>query len=72
MDKASIIRLLLAIASIIKLFGYDVPEELINAVADLVAAGVLVWATWKNNSITKEAIEADKHLKELKSARKSS
>lgn len=54
MDKASIVRLLLAVASIIKLFGYDVPEEVINAVADLVAAGILVWATFKNNYITKK------------------
>ena len=46
-------------------------DELIYELATVVVTiGASVWAWWKNNSITKEAIEADKYLAELKAQKK--
>lgn len=36
----------------------------------LVTVGSSIWAYWKNNSITQNAIKADKYLAELKTADK--
>ena len=41
-------------------------EEVYAFVSTLVTVVASIWAWWKNNSITKNAIEADKYLKELK------
>ena len=41
-------------------------EEIYTALSTIVTAAASVWAWWKNNSITKNAIKADKYLKELK------
>ena len=41
-------------------------EEVYAFVSTLVTVIASIWAWWKNNSITKNAIEADKYLKELK------
>ena len=43
-----------------------ISDEQITEVISLVfTIGASVWAWWKNNSFTKNAIEADKVLKEL-------
>ena len=44
-------------------FAEDELYTLLTTVATIIAA---VWAWWKNNSITPEAIQADKYLAELK------
>lgn len=41
-------------------------EEIYSVVSTIVMAIASIWAWWKNNSITKKAIEADKYLKQLK------
>lgn len=41
-------------------------EEIYSVVSTIVMAIASIWAWWKNNSITKNAIEADKYLKQLK------
>ena len=42
-------------------------DELYTALSCLATIGATVWAWWKNNSFTAEAIEADRYLNELKS-----
>ncbi|WP_339011349.1 phage holin [Lactococcus garvieae] len=37
-----------------------------NTVTGLFTIGSAIWAWWKNNSVTQNALEADKRLKELK------
>ncbi|WP_407350040.1 phage holin [Lactococcus garvieae] len=37
-----------------------------NTVTSLFTIGSAIWAWWKNNSVTQNAIEADKRLSELK------
>lgn len=37
-----------------------------NTVTSLFTIGSAIWAWWKNNSVTQNAIEADKRLRELK------
>ena len=72
--KETIIRtVILAIALINQLltaFGVSVipvEDEQITELLSLVfTIGASVWAWWKNNSFTKNAIEADKVLDELK------
>lgn len=42
-------------------------DQVYQGVTLIVTIGASVWAWWKNNSFTKNAIEADKVLDELKS-----
>lgn len=44
-------------------FAEDTIYELVTLV---VTIGASVWAWWKNNSFTKEAIKADEYMKSLK------
>ena len=41
-------------------------EEIYTVVSTIVTTVASIWAWWKNNSITKNAIAADQYLKELK------
>lgn len=43
-------------------------EQVENFTASIFTVGASMWAWWKNNSFTKEAIEADKYKKGLKGA----
>ena len=50
---------------------FPVTEDQVYQVVTLIATvGASVWAWWKNNSFTKNAIEADNVLSQLKSANK--
>ena len=69
--------ILLALALINQLltaFGYnviDISDETVNTlVSTSFTVVTAIIAFWKNNSFTKEAIESDKVLKELKSTKK--
>ena len=48
-------------------FSVDVLYEIVSGIATIAAS---IWAWWENNSFTKEAIEADKVLEELKTQNK--
>lgn len=67
-----IITLFLVLVNLIStyIFGYVLlpfPEESLNeGVSVLLTVIVTIWTTWKNNSFTKEAQEADKYLKQAK------
>ena len=51
--------------------AFPVAEDQIYQVVTLVITiGASLWAWWKNNSFTKNAIEADNVLSQLKSANK--
>ena len=74
MTKETLIRtIILALAlinQILYIFGFnplllenETITELITALFTLSAS---IWAWWKNNSVTKNAIKADEYLKELK------
>lgn len=45
-------------------------DQVYQGVTLIVTIGASVWAWWKNNSFTKNAIEADKVLTQLKSGEK--
>lgn len=45
-------------------------DQVYQGVTLIVTIGASVWAWWKNNSFTKNAIEADNVLSQLKSANK--
>lgn len=69
--------ILLALALINQLltaFGYnviDISDETVNTlVSTIFTITAALISFWKNNSFTKEAIEADKVLKDLKSIKK--
>ena len=55
-------------------FGYQVidvsDDEIYTLVSTLFTVVTAIIAFWKNNSFTPEAIEADKVMRELKSANK--
>lgn len=57
-DKASVVRMVLAVLAAIKLvlqpFGIDVGQDLIDAVADGVGAVIVVYAAWRNNYVSKK------------------
>lgn len=41
-------------------------EQIYQGVSAIVTIAATLWAWWKNNSFTKEAIEADEYKKEIK------
>lgn len=41
-------------------------NEVYTAVTTVATVAATAWAWWKNNSFTKEAIEADQYMQELK------
>ena len=50
---------------------FPVTEDQVYQIVTLIATvGASVWAWWKNNSFTKNAIEADKVLDQLKNGNK--
>ena len=70
----TIVLALALVNQVLTAFGYnviDISDETINT---LISTGFTIVtaliAFWKNNSFTKEAIEADEILKELKSTKK--
>ncbi|MBE5938692.1 MAG: holin [Lachnospiraceae bacterium] len=72
-SKGTLIRLVLAVIVVINMFLkaigkpiIDADEGSVEAIIELgVSAAVLVLSYWKNNSFSKNAIEADKYLKIL-------
>lgn len=43
-------------------------EEAYAALTNIATVVTALWAWWKNNSFTKEAIRADEYMKELKAS----
>lgn len=41
-------------------------EQIYEGVSSVAVVTVAIWAWWKNNSVTKEAEQADEYLKQLK------
>lgn len=71
---ARTITLFIALANeVLAVFGkeaFPITEDTVYQVVSLVALiGASVWAWWKNNSFTKNAIEADRVLAELNGAK---
>jgi len=59
MDKASIVRFLVLIVavinSVLNLLGYQtISDELTNDLVAVVSGGVMIWAAWKNNYLSKK------------------
>lgn len=73
-DKAVLIRLLVLIVAVVNqtLVLFDMSpipysnEEVEAGLTALATVLATIWATWKNNSVTKEAREADVYLRNLK------
>ena len=70
----TIIRTIVLIVALVNqalvIFGKEVlpftEDQIYQFVTLIVTIGASVWAWWKNNSFTKNAIEADKVLDELR------
>lgn len=66
----TIVLVITLINQILTMFGKNplpfAEEEMYAFFTTLLTVAVTVWAWWKNNSFTQEAIEADRYLKELK------
>mgnify|MGYP001297339507 CR=1 FL=1 len=75
--KQAIVRLVVLVILLINqaliVFGLNpLPfseEQIYEAVSSVATVIVALWAWWKNNSITKEAQQADEYLQELKERR---
>lgn len=62
-----IIALINQILAIVGKEALPITEDLVYQVVTLAATiGASVWAWWKNNSFTQNAIEADEYLNELR------
>ena len=72
--QETIIRTAILILAIINnglaLFGKSpIPiddDTLVNIISFLFTTGSAIWTWWKNNSFTKQAIQADKYLEKLR------
>ena len=65
------IVLVLALANqVLAIYGKEAlpitEDEVYQAITLIVTIATSLWAWWKNNSFTKEAIEADEYLARLK------
>ena len=75
--KATITRVLILVVLIVNyilstkgLSPLDISDDTITQLVSLIAMlGSTFWCTWKNNSFTKKAQEADKYLKDLKGSK---
>jgi SPP1 family holin len=67
MDKSSIVRMVAAALAAIKLilqpFGVELPQEVIDSIADVVAAVVVLYTAWKNNYISNKGKKQKEVLK---------
>lgn len=70
----TIVLALALINQILTTFGYnviDISDETVNTfISTIFTIVAALIAFWKNNSFTKEALEADELLKDLKSMKK--
>lgn len=72
--KQALVRLavlmVLFINQTLILFGWSpLPfseEQIYEGVSSVALVVIAIWTWWKNNSVTKEAEEADQYLRELK------
>lgn len=72
--RGTIIRTAVLILALVntslQLIGWEVlpfgPEQLETAITVILNAGASISVWWSNNSFTKNAIDADKYLEELK------
>lgn len=66
----TIVMLIALINQILTMFGINpLPfsnEQIYNILSAAATVVTTLWAWWKNNSFTKNAIEADEYLKKLK------
>lgn len=75
MTKGTVIRTIILLVALINqvlnIFGKSMlpisDAEINELVSVMFTVGASIWSWWKNNSVTREAIEADFYLKELKS-----
>lgn len=74
MQKETIIRTVLLVLALVNqcltMSGHAIlpisDEEVTELISLIFTIVTSVWAWWKNNSFTKNAIEADQYLKDLK------
>ena len=77
-SKETIIRTIILVItlvnSVLTMFGKNpIPfseDEIYVALSAVATVGATIWAWWKNNSFTKNAIAADEYLKGLKEEKK--
>lgn len=70
MDKMSIARLVSLIVALLAYFNINIPSSVEEAVVSIAVSVIVLYTAWKNNSITKEAREADEYMRELKEQKK--
>lgn len=69
LTRLSVLLILLVNQFLVTLGWNPLPfseEQIYEAVSGVATFAAAVWAWWKNNNMTKEAQEADEHLKRLK------
>ena len=66
----TVVLFLLLVNQCLAIFGKEklpfTEEEIYQGVSTLLTIGATIWAWWKNNSFTKEAITADEYKSSLK------
>lgn len=75
--KAAITRLVVLVLLLINqtliTIGFDAlpftEDQIYEGVSSVATVSVAIWSWWKNNSITKEAQNADAHMRALKDKR---
>lgn len=60
-----------AVVNVLNVCGYAFDaEQWVNVVLSVISAATIIWAWWKNQNITDEAIQAQAYLDGLKAAKK--
>lgn len=67
--RAVLVIVVTAIVNVINVYGYAVDADaVVNVVTSILSAIAIVYAWWKNNNVTKEAVAAQAYLRKLKGA----
>lgn len=68
--RAVLVIVVTAIVNVINVYGYAVDADaVVNVVTSILSAIAIVYAWWKNNNVTKEAVAAQAYLRKLKGAK---
>lgn len=65
MDKASVARFFGLIVALLAYAGINVPESLTDGLVMVVVGGFAIYTAWKDNDITKKAVERKELIKEI-------
>jgi SPP1 family holin len=64
MDKASVLRIVALLASLLAYFGLNIPQEWHEWIAGAIMLGIAIYSAWKNNYLSRKGQQQKAVLKD--------